>query len=490
MPQHKCPFPNCEYSTDDVTDELASILFKIHAEGAHSSSSQRPAKVENVRRPIITTGGTSEEWSYFLTRWSDYKTATKLSGTDVVIQLLECCEEDLRKDLTRAAGGSLTRQSEDDVLQRMKALAVRQENIMVARVELHDMHQDVDEAVRPFAAHVKGQAGVCRYIMSCPSCNEDVNYTDEIMKDVIIKGISDCEIQLDLLSDHNQSMKLEEILRYVEARESGKRSATKLISNIQHQQAASSSRSSYKKSQSLKQVDESLCNYCGKAGHGKNATMKLRKKLCQAFGKKCSHCGLSNHFASVCRMKGYGLVKSKEHSATVNNDSDTMTECPIWEELCSIRSSRQKLGKSLTLDHHVYTNMTNRWVKQSSKPQPFISVLARTSRDDYNQLGFTLIPNPACVKVSVMPDTGCQSCLAGMSFLRRLGLLQSHLIPVNLKMSAANKSKITILGAAIVRFCGRDKNETHRICKRQKNERILHNSVNHIIFLYKNNSFL
>ena len=183
MPQHKCPFPNCEYSTDDVTDELASILFKIHAEGAHSSSSQRPAKVENVRRPIITTGGTSEEWSYFLTRWSDYKTATKLSGTDVVIQLLECCEEDLRKDLTRAAGGSLTRQSEDDVLQRMKALAVRQENIMVARVELHDMHQDVDEAVRPFAARVKGQAGVCRYIMSCPSCNGDVNYTDEIMKD-------------------------------------------------------------------------------------------------------------------------------------------------------------------------------------------------------------------------------------------------------------------------------------------------------------------
>jgi hypothetical protein len=43
----------------------------------------------------------------FLLRWTDYVAATKLDGKDKVIQLLECCEELLRKDLTRTTGGKL-----------------------------------------------------------------------------------------------------------------------------------------------------------------------------------------------------------------------------------------------------------------------------------------------------------------------------------------------------------------------------------------------
>ena len=42
--------------------------------------------------------------------------ATKLSGTDKVIQLLECCDEQLWKDLTRNAGGTITVKMEEEVL--------------------------------------------------------------------------------------------------------------------------------------------------------------------------------------------------------------------------------------------------------------------------------------------------------------------------------------------------------------------------------------
>ena len=72
-----------------------------------------------------------------------YVTGTKLIGYDVVTQLLECCEEDLRKDLTRAAGRSLVDNDEKDVLAAMRALAVRAENTMVARVALSNMPQDM-----------------------------------------------------------------------------------------------------------------------------------------------------------------------------------------------------------------------------------------------------------------------------------------------------------------------------------------------------------
>ena len=77
--------------------------------------------------------------------WGDYKDATKITGKDLIIQLLECCEEDLRKDLTRSAGGSLTNKSENEVLAAIKILAVREENTMVARITLHEMRQDHQE---------------------------------------------------------------------------------------------------------------------------------------------------------------------------------------------------------------------------------------------------------------------------------------------------------------------------------------------------------
>lgn len=54
-----------------------------------------------------------------------------------------------------------------------------------------------------------------------------------------------------------------------------------------------------------------------------------------------------------------------------------------------------------------------------------------------------------------MADTGCQSCLASIKVIRRLGLCESDLIPVTMKMHAVNNNGINILGAVILRFSGR-----------------------------------
>ena len=75
MPKHKCPFPNCTYETADVEDALAAVLISVHSTGTHTATAPPPAsagvnaaKIDRVRRPIISTAGSSEDWSYFLTR--------------------------------------------------------------------------------------------------------------------------------------------------------------------------------------------------------------------------------------------------------------------------------------------------------------------------------------------------------------------------------------------------------------------------------------
>ena len=251
MPAISCPVPNCTYTTDDVDAAIVAQLLQLHlvTHTQSTATARAPSiKVDKVRRPTITSSGTSEEWSYFRTRWKEYVEATGVAGKDLVIQLLECCDEDLRKDLTRTCG-SLTNKDETTVLLSIEKLAVRVENIMVARVALHDMSQDRDEPVRSFCARLRGQAKVCKFEAECTACNILVDYTNHIVRDCVIRGITDDDIRLDVLGNENQDMKLEDLVAYIESKEAGKRSISRLMSS----QGAAAAQSSVIRSKRLTQ---------------------------------------------------------------------------------------------------------------------------------------------------------------------------------------------------------------------------------------------
>ena len=99
---------------------------------------------------------------------------------------------------------------------------------MVTRVQLHNMRQDRDRTIRSFGARLCGQAGVCKFLVTCHGCNVEVNYTKNVLRDALTRGLADSEIQLDLLGDRNQNMSLEEVFQFIEVKEAGKRSAGRL----------------------------------------------------------------------------------------------------------------------------------------------------------------------------------------------------------------------------------------------------------------------
>ena len=146
MPSYKCSWTDCTYFTEDSESNVALQLLTLHS-GIHlPAATQAPvthtARAEKVKRPTINPAGTCEEWDYFLQRWEDYNQANRLTGKDIIYQLLECCEDNLRKDLTRTHD-KLSDQTESTVLGYIKRLAVRPENILVARVQLQCMRQQL-----------------------------------------------------------------------------------------------------------------------------------------------------------------------------------------------------------------------------------------------------------------------------------------------------------------------------------------------------------
>ena len=446
MPEADCPIPGCTYRTADLDAVIVAALLNAHTvTHTHATSA---ARVEKVTRPTVSSAGTSEEWSYFTTRWDEYVAATRITGSDKVTQLLECCDDQLRKDLTRNAGGSLCGKPIAEVLDAIKQLAVREENVMVARVALHNMRQDRDEPIRSYCARLRGQAGVCKFSVACQKCSHSVEYTEQILRDIITRNIADSDIQLELLGNENQKMTLEEVLRFVEARESGKRSANHLLGT----QAVEATRSStYRKNKNPKNppADDNLCNYCGKSGHGKQAPSRIRRQSCIAFGHTCSHCGTNNHLETVCRS----ARRHKQPSATTR-DSDNA----VFDALCTTFTTDHdfNIQNHTVLDHHVYDQLSGTWLNRQSQPQPFIQLTVQVVPEDFRNFGFPLNIKPKPVSIPVMADTGCQSCLAGIKVMRQLGLRQSDLMPVSLRMHAANNQGIKILGAMALRLTGKN----------------------------------
>ncbi len=185
------------------------------------------------------------------------------------------------------------------------------------------MTQHEDEPVRSFGARLQGQAGICKFLIKCTNCNQDVNYTEAVVRDVLSKGLYDADVQLELLGHEHQDMSLEEVFHFVEAKELCKRSATRLLDAVNNaslgaDSASSSCRRARREctgntnqpkvtmSNQPKVTDPAtsdVCIYCGNKGHGSRAPARFRRLHCPAYDKVCKNCKIKHHLDTMCRAK-------------------------------------------------------------------------------------------------------------------------------------------------------------------------------------------
>ena len=369
----------------------------------HKGQEKDRSKVEAVKRPTISAAGTTQDWLYFMSRWGDYVQATKVQGAERAIQLLECCDPGLRRDLQRNSGGVvLSGMPVDAIVAVIKVLAVRVEKPTVARDRLHSMSQDREENLRAFGARLRGQAATCQYSKQC-TCGMIMDYTEENIADALITGLVDQEIKQGILGEPNQPLTIERTMAYVESKEIAKVS----ISQLDPNNSVNALRSKYKKlprqGQPLPDVDDSKCYFCGKTGHGKYPALPTRSTECKAFGHKCSNCGKTNHSETVC--------KSKPPPRPV-------TENAVFNQVCNV--STYGANKHHTLDHHIFNSKADKWGKRRSLPQPTRRLVAKLLPDDYIKLRLPQRPRRAVINIDGVADTGCQSCLVGAHILQKL----------------------------------------------------------------------
>ena len=418
-----CPIEGCTYATGDIEAAQAIALFTVHWY-SHAPGACQRAEPDKLSRAKVSKESTSEDWEYFISRWDAYKTATRIVDHDATLQLLECCENSLRKDFHHSHS-NIAMATEIDALTAIKTLAVKAENAMVSRMTLLTMTQDRKEGVRSFATRLRcqGKVKVWKVWKNC-SHNpfEAVKYTDDMVRDALIRGLGDSDIQQDVLGHYNQDMTLEGTIKIIEAKEAGKRSQATLQITI------AATVSSYKQTDKDQHVGK--CRNCGKPGHGNGRDTQARKEKCKAWDKICSKCYKKNHFDNVCRSK------SRRISGNTTKDVDESNT--VFHKICNISVActaiSHKTGQqAVVLGHDIFDDR-NSSITRRSPPQPTVSLTARAHTKDHEELGYRLHTRTRQITIAMTADIGCQSVLVGIKIIHRLGFKKSDLIPVKTKM--------------------------------------------------------
>ena len=489
MVVHKCEFADCDWEQDTANLETFATLYKIHVSAVHAQPTSN-AKAEKAKRPPLSSDVSDEDWEYFTSRWEQYKKAANITGDDVVTQLMECCDEQLRREHHRTFSGAGAT-TETDILAELKQIAVSKKNKAVNRVKLGQMKQDRGEPIRKYCGRVRSLASVSGYSVKCPKegCNTNVSYTEQVIQDQLTIGLADPEIQRDVLSHADgDNMNLEALVKFIE----GKESALTSQGLMSGSGSVSANKTGVKAG-----PGQGKCRWCGEV-HPRG------REHCKAADQTCEACGKQGHFKKVCRSKNKTPGAASTQSVTsenVDNCALFISNKSILYPDVSLKEANDKIaGKKLlaqdcnkkdgdhdkikkerngplpanknktidtiltllvgsaisstkvrtsdTIHHHVYDKWSQTWQRRRPKKKPMVKLRVRVDQEACKEHGIRSMQGVRTHEIidSGMADSGASVCMGGPKFMRSLGLSEASLAQSNLVLYGADDTVIDLIG--------------------------------------------
>ena len=148
-------------------------------------------------------------------------------------QLFQCAGVELGDSLLKT-DPSIVSKPTSVVTAVTKSLAIIVVATGVMRAELVRMPQDRVESFRAFAARVRGKAETCAYITKC-TCLREVDFTDSIIRDVLIAGIADLAIRREVLGTNAiLESAVDDVTSLVKSKEMARNALPSSASGIYH----------------------------------------------------------------------------------------------------------------------------------------------------------------------------------------------------------------------------------------------------------------
>ena len=467
----KCPSPNCEYNTDTEIAADGSIEFKlqllsIHERIVHSTNIQpvQPAapRMEKFTRPKLELkdGMVSEEdWEFFLHNWAEYKRLAD-PGTHSREILGLSLGEVAGRVFNRVGSTTYDKLTEQELLSEAKSLAVKRRNKLVNRIKLAGMIQGGDETITSYETRLKPIARTGKFKEKCSNCSQDVDFTEQMVLDHLIRGLADETIQTKVLAMNDEDITLSKVVKFIESEELAKWSLsdTKAVGAV-------SGLSSYKKTFKISSSNNKLklCRKCGE-----HAWPHTEQLPCPGIDHTCEYCDIKGHLVKACKRKKNEKKKkdgekNKDDGSNKKKDDELSADSisVIKAYLSQINSGHQKkILKPLKYDKKLkrFVHKSGNDMHRTTGVEIVIdcknySVINKTVMNDSFPPENKLSKN--IVSTTAVADTGACVCCSGPGLLKDLGIDRSTLFKTNMELSAANKKLMNVLGCIPVLISAR-----------------------------------
>ena len=435
MPRLPCPFNGCSHATEDESENLAIALFNAHVSThtvttANNVQRVGPSKSEKIARPRLSQGMPEEGWNSFIVQWKIYKSSAALTEDEGKLQLIYCCEQDLLEHVLRS-DPDITGKAEPDQLASIRRLCVIPVAMGVRRSDVLNLAQDSAELARSFLSRIQGKAATCNFVTSCNAvcCKNNppkVDFSDVVIKYVLVNGLADAEIRRDVLGWKDlDTSSVADTIAFVENKEMARDAYKGELSAVKTQYV--------KQQQDPRLKMKAKCESCDVQV---NPFVLLKSGKISSERKFCAKCWKAKG------VKSFGTDKKKAE--------DTGEGAALFHGIAMINNkrietTRYKGRKAIVLSHHIFDS-ANGWRQRSADKQPMLKVRIEPCRDMYEELEISY-PSVKGSVIEGIADTGAQSCLWGLSQFYKCGFKKHQLIPVKQRMQAANRECIDIRGA-------------------------------------------
>jgi len=334
-----------------------------------------------------------EDWETFLAQWNHFKRCTDIPPDRIPDHLYMCCDKSLAKLVIREDPDIITK-GEEELKKAIKRLAVIKIATSVRRTSLLSIKQKPGEPIREFFANVKASAKTCKFEIQCPHqcCNNHprIDYTSNVVKDILIAGIADVDIRKEILSIQDLDEKTDkDLVDIIEAKEIAMKAwnntpvlGTAGISQYRRETKLDST------SDSLK-VKLALMGKCGTCNKEISIYKKFPSgKINKTPFKQCPKCWRDNSQSKNSASARSGTSEMAEISSSSAKTGNTeMAEVSGFfigaiEEGQHGDADSQLTVNSIDLDHHIFTE--EGWRRASSPSHPKLRLRVSTSKEDYS----------------------------------------------------------------------------------------------------------
>ena len=363
-----------------------------------STPTMSSQEVKHIKAPEGRYDMNSSEFRMYTKDWRDFKTLTRFTDEQLVLQMRLNMDADLKRAIDTNLGERWNTLSVEDALSAIKSTIKHTSNPAVFRKDFDGMTQNNGESVREFVTRLRSCALDCEYV--CPF-DESHDLTEYHIINRIRCGIADKQLQQELLQKADTIKCLKDVLAYCEIFESAKEDREKLrndtpgISSVNTDDMTNediiAAISNYKKN---KMDGTKKCYYCGFERH--------EKSKCPALGKNCTKCNRPNHFASVCRTRS---------------------------------TNKQSAAAAAVIS-------TIKYIQSSS--------VASMSQLPKLSLAFMQNRNSKPTKLDAIADTGAQACVAGTEHMKKLGFRIEDLVVPSHELKHVGGSRLKVVGSHIM----------------------------------------